>query len=174
MIDPDRRARLLRLATSASVATALVLIAAKVAAWLLTGSVSVLASLVDSLMDAAASVINLVAVRWSLQPADEEHRFGHGKAESLAGLGQATFIAGSALFLILQAISRLIHPEPLYPQRHLHHPVARHHRVREALHQRPDELRIAGADELDLVNPTVAHKVPLIGIPVHIQTRTNV
>jgi len=107
------KARLLRLATYASVATATLLILVKLAAWLITGSVSVLASLVDSLMDVGASVVNLLAVRWSLQPADAEHRFGHGKAESLAGLGQAAFIAGSAAFLALQAVDRLIHPQPL-------------------------------------------------------------
>jgi len=50
--------------------------------------VTVLASLVDSLMDALASLINLMAVRLSLQPADDDHRFGHGKAEALAGLGR--------------------------------------------------------------------------------------
>ncbi len=106
-------ARLLRLATSASVLTAGALIAAKLVAWLLTGSVSLLASLVDSLMDAAASLLNLFAVRYSLKPADAEHRFGHGKAEALAGLAQATFIAGSALFLVLHAVDRLLHPRPL-------------------------------------------------------------
>ena len=105
--------RLLRLATRTSVATAGVLIMAKLAAWLLTGSVSLLASLVDSLMDAAASLVNLFAVQYSLEPADEEHRFGHGKAESLAGLAQATFIAGSAAFLMLHAVDRLLHPRPL-------------------------------------------------------------
>ena len=105
--------RLLKLATYASVATALVLILAKLVAWLMTGSVSVLASLVDSAMDAGASLINLFAVRWSLMPPDAEHRFGHGKAEALAALGQATFIAGSALFLGLQALDRLIHPQPV-------------------------------------------------------------
>jgi ferrous-iron efflux pump FieF len=105
--------RLLRLATQASVGTASVLILAKLAAWFLTGSVTVLASLVDSLMDGAASLVNLFAVRYSLMPADSEHRFGHGKAEALAGLGQATFIAGSAVFLVLQAIERLIEPQPL-------------------------------------------------------------
>ena len=110
---PTDKARLLRLATRASVATAALLIAAKLAAWLLTGSVSVLASLVDSLMDAAASLVNLVAVRYSLEPADAEHRFGHGKAESVAGLAQATFIAGSAVFLMLHAVDRLLHPRPL-------------------------------------------------------------
>jgi ferrous-iron efflux pump FieF len=107
------KARLLRLATYASVATASLLILVKLVAWLITGSVSVLASLVDSLMDVGASVVNLLAVRWSLQPPDADHRFGHGKAESLAGLGQAAFIAGSALFLALQAIDRLVHPQPL-------------------------------------------------------------
>ncbi len=109
----DDNNRLLRLATYASVATATLLILVKLAAWLITGSVSVLASLVDSLMDVGASLINLVAVHWSLQPADAEHRFGHGKAEALAGLGQAAFIAGSALFLALQAVDRLVHPQPL-------------------------------------------------------------
>jgi ferrous-iron efflux pump FieF len=107
------RATLLKVATGASVATAGVLIAAKLVAYLLSGSVAILASLVDSLMDAAASLINLFAVRYSLKPADEEHRFGHGKAEAVAGLAQATFIAGSAVFLALQAVDRLLHPQPL-------------------------------------------------------------
>ncbi|NIP14816.1 MAG: cation diffusion facilitator family transporter [Pseudomonadales bacterium] len=104
---------LLRLATYASVATATVLIVAKATAWFATGSVSVLASLVDSVMDVGASLINLFAVRYSLMPADQEHRFGHGKAEALAGLGQATFIAGSAIFLILHAVDRLLEPVPI-------------------------------------------------------------
>jgi ferrous-iron efflux pump FieF len=112
-VSPEQRAQLLHLATGASVTVACVLIVGKLAAWLATGSVTVLASLVDSLMDALASLINLTAVRYSLQPADDEHRFGHGKAEALAGLGQATFIAGSALFLLLEAVNRLLHPVPL-------------------------------------------------------------
>lgn len=112
-LTPERSARLLRLATYASVATAVLLITAKLAAWLVTGSVSVLASLVDSAMDAGASLVNLMAVRWSLQPADAEHRFGHGKAQPLAALGQAAFIAGSAVFLGIQAVDRLLNPQPL-------------------------------------------------------------
>ena len=96
--DLSSHHRLLRLATHASVATAVILITGKLVAWLMTGSVSVLASLIDSMMDAAASLINLFAVRYALMPPDPEHRFGHGKAESLAGLAQTTFIAGSALF----------------------------------------------------------------------------
>ncbi len=106
-------ARLLRRATRASVATSLVLVAVKLYAWLASGSVAVLASLLDSLMDTVASLINLFAVDYSLKPADREHRFGHGKAEALAGLGQAAFIAVSALFVMFQAAQRFIAPQAL-------------------------------------------------------------
>jgi ferrous-iron efflux pump FieF len=112
-LEPYSSDRLLRLATYASMATALVLIGVKFFGWLMTGSVSVLASLVDSLMDGGASLVNLIAVRYSLRGADADHRFGHGKAESLAGLGQATFIAGSALFLLIESVDRLLHPRSL-------------------------------------------------------------
>jgi len=112
-IDGAQRERLLHRVTLASVAVACTLIAAKLWVWLLTGSVSVLASLVDSVMDALASTINLFAVRYSLRPADAEHRFGHGKAEALAGLGQAAFILGSAVFLGLQGVERLLRPQPI-------------------------------------------------------------
>ncbi|MFA7383172.1 MAG: cation diffusion facilitator family transporter [Desulfurivibrionaceae bacterium] len=110
---PDKTARLLRLATYASTATALGLIGIKSAAWFMTGSLSLMASLVDSLMDAAASLINLLAVRYSLKSPDQDHQFGHGKAESLAGLAQACFIGGSAIFLLMHAAERLNHPQPL-------------------------------------------------------------
>jgi len=109
----EERARLLRLATRASVGVALVLIALKATVWLTTGSVSLLAGLIDSLMDAAASIINLFAVGYALKPADKEHRFGHGMAEALAGLAQSAFITGSAVLVLLQGINRLLHPEPL-------------------------------------------------------------
>jgi ferrous-iron efflux pump FieF len=102
--------RLLRVATMASVAVAVVLIAAKGLAWGVTGSVSVLSTLIDSLMDVGASLVNVFAVRNALKPADLEHRFGHGKAEPLAGLGQAAFVAGSSLFLVIEAVDRLITP----------------------------------------------------------------
>ena len=107
------RAKHLRIATYSSVATAILLVTLKLGAWLMTGSVSILASLMDSLMDTAASALNLIAVRYSLVPADKEHRFGHGKAEPLAGLAQAAFISGSAVFLILHAIERLRFPRVL-------------------------------------------------------------
>ena len=110
-IDPAKRERLLKLASHASVATAGALLLMKLFAYWLTGSVSIMASLLDSLLDIVASVINLLAIRVALMPPDKEHPFGHGKAEALAGLGQATFIAGSAFFLMIQAVSRLQHPE---------------------------------------------------------------
>ena len=108
------KARLMRLATYASVTTAITLIIAKLVAWFISDSVSILATLVDSSLDVLASLVNLVAVHHALQPADREHRFGHGKAEALAGLGQAMFIAGSAGILLLQGVSRLFNPQPLH------------------------------------------------------------
>jgi len=107
------RARLARAATTASVAVAGVLIVAKFVAWMVTDSVALLSSLVDSAMDLLASFVNMVAVRHALRPADRQHRFGHGKVEPLAGLGQAAFIAGSAAFLIFEAVHRLIDPRPV-------------------------------------------------------------
>ncbi len=103
----------MRLATYASVSVAVVLIVAKYAAWLAIDSVSLLSTLIDSLLDAGASLINLFAVRQALQPADREHRFGHGKAEALAGLAQAAFICGSAVFLLIEAVKRFIEPRVL-------------------------------------------------------------
>lgn len=105
--------RWVTLAGLASTATAGILILAKLVAWLMTGSSSLLASLTDSLMDISASLINLFALRYSLTPADHDHGFGHGKAESLASLAQAAFITGSALVLVMNGFSRLINPEPL-------------------------------------------------------------
>ena len=109
-LPPQETARLLRLATYASTSVALVLIALKLAAWGASGSVSLLATLIDSMLDALASMINLIAVRHALTPADKEHRFGHGKAEALAGLSQSLFIAGSAGFLLFEAAERIINP----------------------------------------------------------------
>ncbi|MFP1723870.1 CDF family cation-efflux transporter FieF [Lonsdalea quercina] len=109
----SRYGRLVTTAAILATATALLLFALKVFAWWYTGSVSLLASLVDSLVDIAASLINLLVVRYSLQPADSEHTFGHGKAESLAALAQSMFISGSALFLLLTGFQHLISPQAL-------------------------------------------------------------
>ncbi len=105
--------RLKRLATYAAVVVAGTLIAIKLWAWAVTGSIAMLASLVDSTLDLVASGLNLIAVSHALTPADEEHRFGHGKAEALAGLGQAAFIGGSAAFLLFESLDRLIVPQPI-------------------------------------------------------------
>ncbi|HBO13154.1 MAG TPA: divalent metal cation transporter FieF [Halieaceae bacterium] len=112
-LTPAQAARFLKLATNASVTTAAVLILVKAVAYWETGSVSILASFVDSLMDSGASLLNLIAVRYALAPADRAHRFGHGKAESVAALGQGAFIIGSGLYLIIEAVQRLLEPEPL-------------------------------------------------------------
>jgi ferrous-iron efflux pump FieF len=106
-------ARLRRLATYASVAVALTLIVAKLAAYLLSGSVSVLSSLVDSCTDLAASVVTLFSVRHAQRPPDRGHRFGHGKSEALAALAQAAFIAGSGVLLTVEALNRFAHPAPV-------------------------------------------------------------
>ena len=110
---PEQAASLLRRATLASVSVALILLVSKAVAWWLSGSVALLASLLDSIMDGGASVVTLLAVRYSLVPADAEHRFGHGKAEALAGLGQATFITLSGLFLLYEGVSRVLNPTPV-------------------------------------------------------------
>ncbi|MDA0150355.1 CDF family cation-efflux transporter FieF [Vibrio sp. LaRot3] len=106
-------AKLVTLAAWTATMVATLLLVVKLAAWWVTGSVSLLASLIDSLLDIAASVVNLIVIRYSLQPADSEHRFGHGKAESLAALAQAMFISGSAIFLILNGVERFFRPHEL-------------------------------------------------------------
>jgi len=106
-------ARLITTAAWMATIVATLLLIVKVIAWWVTGSVSLLASLIDSMLDIAASVVNLIVVRYSLQPADREHTFGHGKAESLAALAQAMFISGSAVFLILNGIDRFFRPHDL-------------------------------------------------------------
>lgn len=103
----------MRLATFASAGTAFTLIVVKAVALWFTGSTAMLASLLDSGLDLAASLINLFAVRYSLVEADAEHRFGHGKAESLGALAQGAIIAGSAVFLAAESISRLSAPPPV-------------------------------------------------------------
>ena len=103
----------MRLATYASVSVATILIVAKLIAWSFTGSVAMLSTLVDSLLDGLASIITLFAVRHALRPADREHRFGHGKAEALAAIAQSAFVFGSAIIVLLHAGTRLFQPQPV-------------------------------------------------------------
>lgn len=105
--------RLRKLATYASVATALVLVVTKLAAYLLTDSVSLLSSLVDSTMDGFASLIMMVGMWHATQPADKEHRFGHGKYEALASMAQAVFIFAAGIFLVYEALHRFVTPQPI-------------------------------------------------------------
>jgi ferrous-iron efflux pump FieF len=106
--DEERRAK--TKAALLSILAAAFLIALKAATGWLTGSISVLASLLDSLMDVFASTMNFIAVRAASRPADEDHTYGHGKAESLGGLFQASVIGASGLFLIWEAFHRLREP----------------------------------------------------------------
>jgi len=104
---------LMKMATYCSVVTALVIIVIKISAWIYTDSLSVLASLADSVLDVISSLVNLFAVHYALTPPDKDHRFGHGKAEDIAAFAQSAFIAGSALFITIQGIGRSIDHHPL-------------------------------------------------------------
>lgn len=99
-----------KLSSSLTLVLASTMVAAKFWAWMSTGSTTMLGSLTDSLLDITASAINFWVLRIALVPADDDHRFGHGKAESLVGLGQAAFIAGSACLLAFYGVERLFNP----------------------------------------------------------------
>ncbi len=109
----DRQIRLMRLASYASVVMALILISLKLWAWYATDSVALLSSLADSLLDLVASLITLFAVKVAVSPADREHRFGHGKSEGIAGLAQALIVTGSAAYVGVEAVTRLLAPSPI-------------------------------------------------------------
>ncbi len=105
--------RLKKIAVTASVSVSGGLALVKLAASLYTGSLAVLASMVDSLADIVSSLITFIAVRFSSQPASFEHRYGYGKAEALSALVQAAFIAGSGVFVVYEGINRFISPRPI-------------------------------------------------------------
>ncbi len=94
------------LAGVASMLTVAILIVIKAVAYMNSGSVSVLASLVDSVVDASVSIMTFMAIRFSLKPADAEHRHGHGKIEGLAALGQAVFVLLAGAFLLVESFSQ--------------------------------------------------------------------
>jgi ferrous-iron efflux pump FieF len=99
-----------RFATRTSLVVAVILVAVKFSAWLATGSVALLASAVDALVDTGSSLVTFFGVRYAGQPPDWDHRFGHGKGEAIAGFTQATFLAGAAVVLAIQSIERSIFP----------------------------------------------------------------
>jgi len=111
--DLARRALLIKSASAASLGVALSLVLLKAWGWQETASVSLLSSLADSVLDVLASAITFWAVRYSLSPADAEHRFGHGKSEGLAALLQALIITGSGLYVFYEAISRIMSPQEI-------------------------------------------------------------
>jgi ferrous-iron efflux pump FieF len=96
-----------------SMVVAATLIVLKGFAWADSDATSVLASFADSSLDILVSLVNFFAIRFAFAPADNEHPFGHGKAESLAALMQSAFISGSAFILLLHACERLFHPEKI-------------------------------------------------------------
>ena len=102
-----------RSATRLSVGVAVLLIALKAFALGASGSVSMLASLADSALDLIASLAVFFAVRWAAAPADEDHRYGHGKGEALAALVQAGLVFASAVFIGWEAIQRIFDPRPV-------------------------------------------------------------
>ena len=104
-------AYLVKLAAFAATSTALILVLLKLYAWFVTDASAMLASATDSILDLFASIMNVVILRFALAPADKEHKFGHGKAESLAGLVQAAFVLGSALLLVFNGLDRIINPQ---------------------------------------------------------------
>ena len=99
--------------TQLSVATAAVLTALKLVAWIASGSVAALASLADSALDIVAALATFIAVRYAAAPPDREHRYGHGKGEAFASLLQAGLVFASAALIGQEAIRHLITPQPI-------------------------------------------------------------
>ncbi len=111
--DAAEVAALKNVSARVTLVVAVVLVVVKLAGWLVTGSMALLASAVDSLVDTGASVVTLWGVRYAQQPPDREHRFGHGKGEAVAAFTQATFLAGAAFVVAFQSAERLVFPVPL-------------------------------------------------------------
>ncbi|MBC7792113.1 MAG: cation transporter, partial [Clostridia bacterium] len=95
------------------VAVSVLLVIAKLFTALLTGSLAVVTSAIDSATDCVSSTLNAIAVRGADKPPDSDHCWGHGKAESLSGLGQAILVSGSAGIVVWQAVERLLHPQTM-------------------------------------------------------------
>ncbi len=104
---------LLKKASYFSIFVSLILIGIKFVAWQITGSVSMHATLMDSFLDSLASFVNWIAIKHALKPSDNEHRFGHGKIEALAGVAQSFFISISAFIILKEAWEHFIHPQPV-------------------------------------------------------------
>lgn len=114
MVTEDSKyARLVVMASLSSIMMALLLVMAKMLVWFFSNSITILASMTDSMMDLVTSVINYIAVRFAIKPPDEDHNYGHAKIEALAGLAQCAFISASAIFLLVSSINRYFNPVQL-------------------------------------------------------------
>lgn len=98
---------LIKSASYLSISTAIIIMAVKMYGWLYTESQSIFASLVDSMLDISASFINLIAIRVSMLPPDDNHRFGHEKFEDLAVFSQSMFFFASCLFILFSSCKAL-------------------------------------------------------------------
>jgi cation diffusion facilitator family transporter len=99
--------------STVSLVMAFSLVALKLLAYFATGSVSLLTSAVDALVDTGASMVTYLGVRYAERPPDHDHRFGHSKGEAVAGFTQATFLVGAGLVLTVQSIQRLAFPQTI-------------------------------------------------------------
>jgi ferrous-iron efflux pump FieF len=109
----DSDATLRRLASAIVLGAALVLIVAKLWGWMATGSVALLTSAADAVVDALAATATFFGVRFAQRPADSMHRFGHGKGEALAAFTQAVLLGSTAIVLGAESLWRMIYPQPL-------------------------------------------------------------
>lgn len=100
----------MRTASYASVSVAVVLLSLKLIAWWETDSLAMLSSFTDSVFDVLMSIVNMLAVRYALKPADDDHRFGHSSIEDIAGLAQCAFIFAAMAMIVLQSVERLSNP----------------------------------------------------------------
>lgn len=103
----SKNSLLIKSASYFSVLTAFIIMIAKLYGWVVTDSQSILASLIDALLDISSSIINLIAIHIALKPPDNEHRFGHEKFQDLAIFSQSIFFFASCLFMVFSSIRRL-------------------------------------------------------------------
>jgi cation diffusion facilitator family transporter len=98
---------------SLSIAAAVVTIALKTAAWALTGSVGLLSDAAESVVNLVAAIFALIVVQWAARPPDEEHAYGHEKADYLSAGVEGALILLAAITIGISALDRLQHPEPI-------------------------------------------------------------
>ncbi|MEA2516231.1 MAG: hypothetical protein QOG16_69 [Actinomycetota bacterium] len=96
-----------------SVAAALATIGLKSVAWLLTGSVGLLSDAAESIVNLVAAIVAMAALRWATKPADEEHAYGHAKAEYFSAGAEGALIFVAAVSIAATAVNRLLHPHPI-------------------------------------------------------------